>query len=77
MCLGIPGRVVETDAGRPEFAVVDVAGVTRTIDTSLIGRLEPGDWVVVHVGFALSRLDADEAKALLDMLEITPQAGRA
>jgi hydrogenase expression/formation protein HypC len=76
MCLGIPGEVVEILDDRPDLAKVDVSGVRRAIN---IGLLEdevvvPGDWVLIHVGFALSKIDEGEAKAALDFLEGIGQA---
>jgi hydrogenase expression/formation protein HypC len=70
MCLGIPGKVVGLNADLPEVAEVDVGGVRRTIN---IGLLEPetltlDDWVVIHLGFAMSKIDEAEAKATLDFL---------
>lgn len=63
MCLGIPGQIVEVGADRPDLAMVDIAGVRREIDVSLLldEPVTAGDWVLVHVGFALSRIDAEEA----------------
>lgn len=63
MCLGIPGQIVEVGAGRPDLATVDIAGVRREIDVSLLldEPVTAGEWVLVHVGFALSRIDAAEA----------------
>ena len=63
MCLGIPGQIVEVGADRPDLATVDIAGVRREIDVSLLldEPVAAGDWVLVHVGFALSRIDAEEA----------------
>lgn len=63
MCLGIPGQILEVGRRRPDLAMVDIAGVRREIDVSLLldEPVEPGDWVLVHVGFALSRIDAAEA----------------
>jgi hydrogenase expression/formation protein HypC len=67
MCLAIPGLIVElTGAG---LARVDVAGVRRAVDVTLIDDARTGDWVLIHVGFALSRIDEDEARATLDLLE--------
>lgn len=71
MCLGIPGEVIEIKADRPDLATVDVSGVRRAIN---IGLLEdsppvPGEWVLIHVGFALSKIDEAEAKAAMDFLE--------
>ena len=76
MCLGIPGEVVELMDDRPDLAKVDVSGVKRAINIGLLEdeQLEPGDWVLIHVGFALSKIDEDEAKAALDFLEGIGQA---
>jgi hydrogenase expression/formation protein HypC len=75
MCLGIPGRIVAIS--NPEYAlgIVDVAGVRREINLLCIVTedhpLEScvGDWVLVHVGFAMSRIDEAEAAATLKILE--------
>ena len=63
MCLGIPGEVVEFVDDRPDLAKVDVSGVRRAINIGLLEneQLEPGDWVLIHVGFALSKIDEEEA----------------
>jgi hydrogenase expression/formation protein HypC len=76
MCLGIPGEVVELMDDRPDLAKVDVSGVRRAINIGLLEdeKLGPGDWVLIHVGFALSKIDEDEAKAALDFLEGIGQA---
>jgi hydrogenase expression/formation protein HypC len=76
MCLGIPGEVVEILRDRPDLAKVDVSGVRRAINIGLIEdeKVGPGDWVLIHVGFALSKIDEDEAKAALDFLEGIGQA---
>jgi hydrogenase expression/formation protein HypC len=76
MCLGIPGEVVELLADRPDLAKVDVSGVKRSINIGLLEgeNLVPGDWVLIHVGFAMSKIDQDEAKAALDFLEGIGQA---
>jgi hydrogenase expression/formation protein HypC len=76
MCLGIPGEVVELMPDRPDLAKVDVSGVRRAINVGLLEgeTLEPGDWILIHVGFALSKIDEDEAKAALDFLEGIGQA---
>ena len=70
MCLAIPGRIVAfIDADR-HLAKVDVSGVRRTINTALIAPdgLEVGDWVLIHVGFAMSRIDEAEAQRTLALL---------
>ena len=70
MCLGIPGQVVETVDAENYLAKVDVSGVQRTISVRLLADqgLAEGDWVLVHVGFALSIIDEAEAKAMFDNL---------
>jgi hydrogenase expression/formation protein HypC len=71
MCLGIPGEVVRVLPDRPDIATVDVSGVRRAVNIGLLGddRPAPGEWVLIHVGFALSKIDEAEAKAALDFLE--------
>jgi hydrogenase expression/formation protein HypC len=68
MCLGIPGQVVEMV--EPDVAVVDVVGVPRRINVGLIpdGPLRAGDWVLIHVGVALSRMAEDEAEDARSLL---------
>jgi hydrogenase expression/formation protein HypC len=51
------------------LATVAVAGVRRTVNVGLLDDIEPGDWVLIHVGFALSKVDEDEARATLALLE--------
>jgi hydrogenase expression/formation protein HypC len=66
MCLAIPVRIERTvDA---QHAVASVGGIEREIDTSLVEDLRVGDYVILHVGFALSRLDEDEAQETLRMM---------
>ncbi len=76
MCLGIPGEVVELYPDRPDLAKVDVSGVRRAINIGLLEGEEigPGDWVLIHVGFALSKIDEEEAAAALAFLEGIGQA---
>jgi hydrogenase expression/formation protein HypC len=73
MCLAIPGQVVEFVDDVNRLAKVDVAGVQRTINVGLLDAdgdaAEPGDWVLIHVGFALSKVDEEEAAATLRLLE--------
>ena len=71
MCLGIPGEIVEFMDDRPDLAKVDVSGVRRAINIGLLEneRLEPGDWVLIHVGFAMSKINEQEARATLGMLQ--------
>ena len=66
MCLGIPAQVMERQ--RDGLAKVDFGGVRRTISIAFTPDVEPGDWVLVHVGFALARVDEEEAQATLELL---------
>ncbi len=69
MCLGIPGRIVTIDDVQKKLATVDVSGVRRQVNIACIVNEEHpvhaclGDWVLVHVGFAMSRIDEAEAAA--------------
>jgi hydrogenase expression/formation protein HypC len=76
MCLGIPGEIVELLDDRTDLAKVDVSGVRRAINIGLLENepLAPGDWVLIHVGFAMSKIDEAEAKAALEFLEGIGQA---
>ena len=76
MCLGIPGEVVELVPGRADLATVDVSGVRRAISISLLGedQVQVGDWVLVHVGFAMSKIDEEEAAVTLRLLNGLGQA---
>ena len=74
MCLAIPGQVVEMVDEANRLARVDVAGVRRNVSVALLdndsaGGVAPGDWVLIHVGFALSKIDEDEALATHRLLE--------
>jgi hydrogenase expression/formation protein HypC len=70
MCLGIPGEIVEILADREDLAMVSVEGVKRVVNVGLLEDepLAPGDWILIHVGFALSKIDEREAKASLEWL---------
>lgn len=66
MCHAVPAQVVEVlDA---ETARIEIGGVRKSISTALVGPVEVGEYLVVHVGFALGRLDAVEAEATLEAL---------
>lgn len=71
MCLGIPGQLVEFLDETRHLAKVDVSGVRRTVNVGLVlpDGLEAGDWVLIHVGFAISKIDEGEARETLDFLE--------
>jgi hydrogenase expression/formation protein HypC len=77
MCLAIPGEVVELLPGNDDqLALVDVVGVKRRINVGLLDgeSIGPGDWVLIHVGFAMSKVDEQEAAEALRMLELMGQA---
>jgi hydrogenase expression/formation protein HypC len=73
MCLAIPGQVIEVVDERNRLAKVSVAGVHRNVNIGLLDAdgtgAKPGDWVLIHVGFALSKVDEEEAHATLRLLE--------
>jgi hydrogenase expression/formation protein HypC len=73
VCLAIPGQVIEVVDEVNRLAKVDVAGVQRTVNIGLLDAegdaAGPGDWVLIHVGFALSKVDEEEAAATLKLLE--------
>lgn len=70
MCLAIPGRIVEFSSEQPLLAKVDVAGVKRAVNIGLLADepLAVGDWVLIHVGFAMSKIGEAEARDQLTML---------
>jgi hydrogenase expression/formation protein HypC len=76
MCLGIPGEVIEILSDQPDLARVDVSGVKRVINIGLLADdpPAPGEWVLIHVGFALSKIDEAEAASALEFLESIGQA---
>ena len=72
--MAIPGRTIEVVDEANRLAKVDVAGVQRTVNIGLLdadpgGGVGPGDWVLIHVGFALSQVDEEEAAATLELLK--------
>lgn len=69
MCLAIPGRVMEIVDELNMLAKVDVSGVVRNVNVGLLDDVQPDDWVLIHVGFALSKVDEDEAQATLALLQ--------
>ena len=76
MCLGIPGQIVELLHEHEHLAKVDVSGVGRTINIGLLEdeQLVPGDWVLIHVGFAMSKIDEEEARLALASLQMMGEA---
>jgi hydrogenase expression/formation protein HypC len=73
ICLAIPGQIMEVVDEANRLAKVDVAGVQRNINIGLLDGggtgAVPGDWVLIHVGFAMSKIDEREARATLGMLQ--------
>ena len=71
MCLGIPGEVIEFLPDQPDLARVNVSGVRRVINVGLLSDdpPKPGEWILIHVGFALSKIDEAEARAAMEFLE--------
>jgi hydrogenase expression/formation protein HypC len=67
MCLGIPAQIVALEENG--LATAEVSGVRRQVSTALVPEASEGDWVLVHVGFALHTIDEDEAARTLALLE--------
>ncbi len=79
MCLAIPGKIIELDAQNPQLALVDVVGVRRKVDLGLLQDQEPvpGDWVLIHVGFAMSKISEVDAIDQMRMLTMLGEAQAA
>src|SRR5437868_12891994 len=76
MCLAIPGKIIEIDDHKPASALVDVMGVRRRIEVGLLedDSLKIGDWVLIHVGFAMSKISEADA---LDQLRVLDTLGES
>jgi hydrogenase maturation protein HypF len=72
MCLGIPGQIVEiVDGFAGQLALVDVVGAQRRINIGMLDEApEPGDWILIHMGFAMEQIDEVTAKEALAGLEL-------
>ncbi|MGO9124895.1 MAG: HypC/HybG/HupF family hydrogenase formation chaperone [Terriglobales bacterium] len=72
MCLAIPGKIVEISSDDNDSALVDVAGVRRKIGLALLqdDKPAPGDWVLIHVGFAMSRISEQDAAEQMNTLRM-------
>ena len=72
MCLGIPGQIVEWVDTEHHIAKAEVSGVRRNVNAALLAEgpdaVDVGDWVLIHVGFAMSKIDEAEAQATLEFL---------
>ncbi|MFS8640043.1 MAG: HypC/HybG/HupF family hydrogenase formation chaperone [Symbiobacteriaceae bacterium] len=79
MCLAIPGRIVQLLEDDPHYAVVDVSGVRRKINVDLLRDegLQPDDWVLIHVGFAMSKISEEQARDQLRLLAMLGEAEEA
>lgn len=76
MCLGIPGQIVEIVDKDLQIARIDVSGIKRTVSVALVAQegIQPGDWVLIHVGFAMSKIDEQEARETMHLLQQMGQA---
>ena len=79
MCLAIPGKVIELAADNPNSALVDVVGMRRRVDLGLLedDKPVPGDWVLIHVGFAMSKISETDALDQMRTLEMLGEAQAA
>ena len=79
MCLAIPGKIVELPPERPQFAAVEVGGVRRQVNIDLLSDepLQSGDWVLIHVGFAMSRISEADAIDQMRMLAMLGESEAA
>lgn len=79
MCLAIPGQIVELYSGQQNTALIDVAGVRRKVDLGLLqdDMPKPGDWVLIHVGFAMSKIREEDAMEQMRTLRALGEAEAA
>lgn len=72
MCLAIPGKIVDLSRDHPDLAIVDVTGVRRRVDLGLLkdDMPVPGDWVLIHVGFAMSKISERDAEEQMRILRV-------
>ncbi len=75
MCLGIPGQILDIVDDTNDIAKVDVSGVRRNVSVALVRPegIVPGDWVLIHVGFAMSKIDENEARETMKALQLMGQ----
>ena len=72
MCLAVPGKIITKEG---ETGTVELGGVKRTVGLQLVPESKPGDWVLLHAGFALQIVDEEEARITLELLEEFFDAG--
>jgi hydrogenase expression/formation protein HypC len=79
MCLAIPGKIIEISPDNPRSALVDVVGMRRRVDLGLLedDRPVPGDWVLIHVGFAMSKISEADAMDQMRTLEMLGESEAA
>ena len=80
MCLAIPGKIIDLVDGESRLALVDVLGARRKIDLGLLEENDPGrvgDWVLIHVGFAMSKISEERAKEQIELLEMLGESEAA
>lgn len=79
MCLAIPGKIIEIASDNPSSALVDVVGMRRRVDLGLLedDRPVPGDWVLIHVGFAMSKISETDALDQMKTLEMLGESEAA
>lgn len=79
MCLAIPGKIIEITPETPNLALVDVVGMRRKVDLGLLADdlPAPGDWVLIHVGFAMSKISQEDALDQLHTLEMLGESEAA
>lgn len=79
MCLAIPGKIVDLVSGSPNLATVEVVGVRRKVDLGLLqdDMPKPGDWVLIHVGFAMSKISEEDALEQMRTLTMLGEAEQA
>ncbi len=73
MCLGIPVKVLEVDG---QMAVVEIGGARRDVSLLLLEDVRPGDWVILHAGFAIQKMNEEEAEKTLALLRELPGAAQ-
>lgn len=74
MCLGIPAQIVELADDGSGLATAELSGVRRSVSVALCPEVAAGEWVLVHVGFALERIDEEQARQTLALLEAMGEA---
>jgi hydrogenase expression/formation protein HypC len=79
MCLAIPGRIVELSSENPHLATIEVVGVRRKVNIGLLedDPVVPGDWVLIHVGFAMSKISEEGAQEQMRMLAMMGEDAQA